>query len=82
MEGWYGPVAIKRPEDDVLQRYSEALGLHFRWERGHLEWRDTVIGQPIASLEAAGRQVQELQGNYAGSAANNVLRHAFPFPHY
>ena len=61
VEGLYEPVAIEEPEDGVLQGYSEVLGLNVRWERGRLEWRDPATGQPIASLEAAERQIQELQ---------------------
>ena len=61
VEGRYEPVAIEEPEDGVLQGYSEVLGLNVRWERGRLEWRDPATGQPIASLEAAERQIQELQ---------------------
>ena len=60
-EGRYEPIAIEEPEDGVLQGYSVALNLHVRWERGQLELRDPATGQPIASLEAAERQIQELQ---------------------
>ena len=60
-EGRYEPIAIEEPEDGVLQGYSGVLNLHVRWERGQLELRDPSTGQPIASLEAAERQVQELQ---------------------
>ena len=60
VEGRYEPAAIEEPEDGALQEYSEVLGLHVRWERGQLEWRNPATGQPIASLEAVERQIQEL----------------------
>ena len=61
VEGRYEAVAIEEPADDVLQGYSKVLDLHVRWERGQLEWRDPATEEPITSLEAAERQIQELQ---------------------
>ena len=61
VEGRYEPVAIEEPDDGILQGYREVLGLHVRWERGQLEWRDPATGQTIASLEADERQIQEFQ---------------------
>ena len=61
VEGRYEPIAIEEPEDGTLQGYSGVLDLHVRWERGQLELRVPATGQPIASLEAAERQIKELQ---------------------
>ncbi len=60
-EGRYEPIAVEEPEDGVMQGYSQVLRLDVRWEHGQLEWRDPATGQPIASLEAAERQILELQ---------------------
>ena len=34
-----------------MQGYSEALGLHLRWERGELVFYDPATGRRIANLE-------------------------------
>ena len=34
-----------------LQRYSAALDLFVRWERGELRWHDPATGRPIPTFE-------------------------------
>ena len=61
VDGRYESIAIEELPGGVLQGYSAALNLRLRWERGQLRWHDPATGQPIANLEAAERQIQELQ---------------------
>ena len=47
----YVPIDIDELSADVLQGYSEALGLYLRWERGELGWHDPATGQHIATFD-------------------------------
>ena len=49
--GVYVPIDIDELSADVLQGYSEALGLHLRWERGELGWHDPATGRHIATFD-------------------------------
>ena len=49
--GVYVPIDIDELSDDVLQGYSEALGLYLRWERGELGWHDPATGRHIATFD-------------------------------
>ena len=49
--GVYVPIDIDELSEDVLQGYSEALGLHLRWERGELGWHDPATGRHIATFD-------------------------------
>ena len=72
VNGRYEPIAIEEVEDGVLQGYSAALGLLFRWEHGQLKWHDPETGQEIPTFEreregklAAEARVQELEAELA-----------------
>ncbi len=49
--GVYVPIDIDELSEDVLQGYSEALGLYLRWERGELGWHDPATGRHIATFD-------------------------------
>ena len=49
--GVYVPIDIDELSADVLQGYSEALGLYLRWERGELGWHDPATGRHIATFD-------------------------------
>lgn len=49
--GVYVPIDIDELSEDVLQGYSEALGLYLRWEHGDLGWHDPATGQHIATFD-------------------------------
>ncbi len=49
--GVYVPIVIDEVSEDVLQGYSEALGLYLRWERGELGWHDPATGRHIATFD-------------------------------
>ena len=49
--GVYVPIDIDQLSEDVLQGYSEALGLYLRWEHGDLGWHDPATGQHIATFD-------------------------------
>ena len=51
VNGVYEPIDIEELSEDVLQGYSEALGLYLRWERGELGWYDPATGQHIATFD-------------------------------
>jgi len=51
VNGVYTPIDIEELSEDVLQGYSEALGLYLRWERGELGWYDPATGQHIATFD-------------------------------
>ncbi|MDE2788269.1 MAG: Uma2 family endonuclease [Chloroflexota bacterium] len=51
VNGVYVPIDIEELSEDVLQGYSEALGLYLRWERGELGWYDPATGQHIATFD-------------------------------
>ena len=51
VNGVYQPIDIEELSEDVLQGYSEALGLYLRWERGELGWYDPATGQHIATFD-------------------------------
>ena len=51
VNGVYVPIDIEELPEDVLQGYSEALGLYLRWERGELGWYDPATGQHIATFD-------------------------------
>ena len=51
VNGVYAPIDIEELSEDVLQGYSEALGLYLRWERGELGWYDPATGQHIATFD-------------------------------
>ena len=51
VNGVYVPIDIEELSEEVLQGYSEALGLHLRWERGELGWYDPATGQHIATFD-------------------------------
>ena len=51
VNGLYVPIDIEELSEDVLQGYSEALGLYLRWERGELGWYDPATGQHIATFD-------------------------------
>ena len=49
--GVYVSIDIDELSEEVLQGYSEALGLHLRWERGELGWHDPATGRHIATFD-------------------------------
>ena len=49
--GVYVPIDIDELSEEVLQGYSEALGLYLRWERGELGWHDPATGRHIATFD-------------------------------
>ncbi len=49
--GVYVPIDIDELSADVLQGYSEALGLYLRWERGELGWHDPATGRHISTFD-------------------------------
>ena len=51
VNGVYVPIDIEELSEDVLQGYSEALGLYLRWERGELGWYDPATRQHIATFD-------------------------------
>ena len=51
VNGVYVPIDIEELSEDVLQGYSEALGLYLRWERGELGWYDPATGRHIATFD-------------------------------
>ena len=51
VEEEYVAIDIEELQDGSLQGYSEALGLHLRWERGELVFYDPATGRRIANLE-------------------------------
>ena len=51
VNGVYVSIDIEELSEDVLQGYSEALGLYLRWERGELGWYDPATGQHIATFD-------------------------------
>ena len=50
--GEYVPIDIDELSEDVLQGYSETLGLYLRWERGELGWHDPATGRHIATFDS------------------------------
>ena len=51
VNGVYVPIDIEELSEDVLQGYSDVLGLYLRWERGELGWYDPATGQHIATFD-------------------------------
>ncbi len=51
VNGVYVPIDIEELPEDVLQGYSDVLGLYLRWERGELGWYDPATGQHIATFD-------------------------------
>ena len=51
VNGVYVPIDIEELSEDVLQGYSNVLGLYLRWERGELGWYDPATGQHIATFD-------------------------------
>ena len=52
VNGVYVPIDIEELSEDVLQGYSDVLGLYLRWECGELGWYDPATGQHIATFDS------------------------------
>ena len=52
VNGVYVSIDIEELSEDVLQGYSDVLGLYLRWERGELGWYDPATGQHIATFDS------------------------------
>ena len=51
VDGEYRPMPIERLSEDVLQSYSDVLGLNIRWHDGCLEWYDPATGRHIVTFD-------------------------------
>ena len=73
VNGVYVPIDIEELSEEVLQGYSEALGLHLRWERGELGWYDPATEQHIATFdtERARADNAETRADNAEARADN-----------
>ena len=65
--GVYAAIDIDELSEDVLQGYSEALGLYLRWERGELGWHDPSTGRHIATFDT-----ERTRANDAEARADNA----------
>ena len=84
VDGRYEPIAIEELADGVLQGYSEALNLNWRWEQGELRLHDPATGRHIATFEDerdradAEREarIEEMEARAIAEAERNAEREA------
>ena len=67
--GVYAAIDIDELSEDVLQGYSEALGLYLRWERGELGWHDPSTGRHIATFDTERTRANDAEARAAEAEA-------------
>ena len=77
VDGRYEPLPITQAGPDVLQGYSEILGLIIRWDHGRLDWIDPETEEPIPTIqsEREGRRAEQ-RGRLAAERERDAERQA------